>query len=235
MQPAPLLRETMDGSAAFVGPSFTFVGYGNDGAQHYDVRRVAAFPIDRVGPASDVGLDTKTGPIDGTMFYYRAPLKNTCDGDSGGPAFVARAHVERLVGSTSYGDAACQIDGVDARTDAPQIAAFIQPTIDRFEGADPCRADGVCDESCNTGPDLVDPDCAPDHCGADGICALSCVDPPDPDCLGRARDADEAAPATAAAGCSAAGGHGTGGRGWLIGLAAAVAIAVGRRRRPASA
>jgi hypothetical protein len=143
---------------------------------------VAVFPIDRVGPASDVGLDTHSGPIDATQLYYRVPLKNTCDGDSGGPALVPRSHVERLAGATSYGDANCTIDGVDARTDAPQIAAFIQPTVDAFEGKDPCRADGTCDESCNTGGRLVDPDCAPNHCGADGMCVISCVDPPDPDC-----------------------------------------------------
>jgi MYXO-CTERM domain-containing protein len=181
-QPVPILRETMSNTADYIGPNFTFVGYGNDGSYHYDTRRVAVFPIDRVGPASDVGLDTHSGPIDATMFYYRVANKNTCDGDSGGPAFFVRDGVERLAGSTSYGDNACTVDGVDARTDGPAIMAFIQPMIDMFEGADPCRADGVCDESCNAGNTLVDPDCAENHCGADGMCVISCVDPPDPDC-----------------------------------------------------
>lgn len=180
-QPVPLLRETMENSAAWIGPRFTFAGYGNDGSYNYDVRRVVAFPIDRVGPASDVGEDTGSGPINNTQFYYRVKGKNTCDGDSGGPAFVVRGGVERLAGSTSYGDWDCTIDGVDARTDGPAVVAFIQPQIDAFEGADPCRGDGVCDESCNVGA-LVDPDCAADHCGADGLCVLSCADPPDPDC-----------------------------------------------------
>lgn len=181
-QPAPLLRETMTNTPDFIGPNFTFSGYGNDGSSHYNTRRVVIFPIARVGPADDIGVDTGSGPIGASQFYYRTPLKNTCDGDSGGPAFVARDHVERLAGATSYGDWGCKVDGVDGRTDAPEISAFIQPTIDAFEGTDPCRADGVCDESCNTNGTLVDPDCAPNHCGADGMCALSCVDPPDPDC-----------------------------------------------------
>jgi MYXO-CTERM domain-containing protein len=180
-QAVPLLRETMANTAEYLGPRFTFVGYGDDGHGDRGVRRVATFPIGAVGPAC-VGLDTGTGPIDATEFYYRAAYENTCDGDSGGPALLPSGPVERLAGSTSAGDKDCTTDGDDARTDAPQIAAFIQPTLDLFEGADPCRADGVCDESCNTGGKLVDPDCAPAHCGADGICVLSCVDAPDPDC-----------------------------------------------------
>jgi MYXO-CTERM domain-containing protein len=182
-QAAPLLRETMESTPEFVGPNFTFVGYGNDGSSNYGIRRVAVFPILAVGPAGDVGKESGTGPIDASQFYYRAPSKNTCDGDSGGPAFLPRDGVERLAGATSYGDGPCLVDGVDARTDLPEIKAFIQPMIDAFEGMDPCRADGVCNESCNTGGQLRDPDCAPNHCGADGICVISCVDPPDPDCM----------------------------------------------------
>lgn len=180
-QPAPMLRETMD--ASYVGPNFTFVGYGNDGAMNYDVRRVVTFPITAVGPAQ-VGTTTGSGPIDDSEFYYDAPNKNTCDGDSGGPSFVARGHVERLAGTTSFGDQDCMLDGVNARADAPAIKAFIQPYIDQFEDMDPCRADGVCDETCNKNNTLLDPDCAENHCGADGMCVISCVAPLDPDCTG---------------------------------------------------
>lgn len=181
-QAVPLLRETMDNSPDFVGPRFTFAGYGNDGHSNYDQRRVVTFPIAAVGPAN-VGTQSGTGPIDATQFYYDVSGKNTCDGDSGGPGFVVRNGVERLAGSTSYGDSACRIDGVDARTDAPEIALFIQPTLDAFEPNNACRADGTCNESCNTNGQLGDPDCADAHCGADGICVLSCS-PVDPDCTG---------------------------------------------------
>jgi hypothetical protein len=180
-QPVPLLRETMTDTPDYVGPPLTFVGYGNDGEGRYGIRRVAVLPLVAVGP-SCAGRDTGSGPIDATQLYYRVRGRNTCDGDSGGPAFLPRGGVERVAGATSAGDTACVVDGTDARTDGPAILEFIQPTIDRFEGLDPCRADGVCDPSCDTGGTLVDPDCAPFHCGADGVCALSCTDPPDPDC-----------------------------------------------------
>jgi hypothetical protein len=212
-QAVPLLRETLSNGPEFIGPDFTFVGYGSDGLGTYNLRRVATFPIATIGPAK-VGIATGTGPIDETMFFFDALGKNTCNGDSGGPAFVVRGKVERLAGSTSSGDDACAIDGSDARTDAPAIAAFIQPTLDQFEGMNPCRADGICNETCNVGNQLVDPDCAEAHCGADGMCVLSCAAPADPDCTGLDRcgpdgvcdpmcaaDADcSSAPATGGAG-----------------------------------
>src|SRR5262249_14388264 len=139
VQPAPLLRETMDNSSEFVGPPVTFVGYGvtNGNTQTgFGLRRVATFPIQVVGPAQIGG---SSGAIDDTEFYYSLPGRNTCNGDSGGPAFLVRGGVERHMGTTSTGDLSCSEDGVDARTDAPQIAAFIQPTIDAFENRDPCR------------------------------------------------------------------------------------------------
>ncbi|WP_437974204.1 trypsin-like serine protease [Sorangium sp. So ce295] len=182
-QPAPILREALANSPEWIGPSFTFVGYGDDTLGGVDVRRAATFPIAAVGPA-EVGIDTKTGPIDETMFYYRKPGKNTCSGDSGGPSFVPRGGVERLAGVTSFGDDTCLVDGVNARADGPVVTAWIQPTIDDLEGDDPCRADGICDESCNMDAELVDPDCAESHCSADGMCVISCVAPFDPDCTG---------------------------------------------------
>jgi hypothetical protein len=181
VQPAPLLRETLTNTPDFIGPDFTFVGFGvTSGAQQgFGIRRVVTFPIEAVGPASVGGT---AGDIDATMFYYKIPNENTCNGDSGGPAFAVRKGVERHAGTTSFGDGPCELDGVQNRTDGPAIAEFIQPHIDEFEPNNNCRADGVCTESCNTGTDLVDPDCAEAHCGEDNICALSCVAPVDPDC-----------------------------------------------------
>lgn len=184
VQPAPLLRETLDNTSTYIGPKFLFVGYGvTDGPSQtgFGVRRSVEFPIAAVGPAS---IDGTSGKINATQFYYHAAGKNTCNGDSGGPAFVARGGIMRHAGVTSFGDGSCQQYGADARTDAPQIAKFIQPTIDDFENNDPCRADGVCNESCNTAGQLVDPDCAENHCGKDGICVLSCAGARDPDCVG---------------------------------------------------
>jgi Trypsin len=186
-QPAPLLRETMTDGLPFVGPDFTFVGFGlSNGALQIGsgVKRVVRFPIEAVGPAAidaAAGAAPTVDAIDATMFYYRVARRNTCNGDSGGPAFVVRGGVERLAGVTSFGDAACVVDGVQSRADAPQIAAFLQPVIDEFEGGDACRSDGACVEACNAGGQVRDPDCAAEHCGRDGLCAESCVR--DPDCF----------------------------------------------------
>ncbi|WP_437968164.1 trypsin-like serine protease [Sorangium sp. So ce260] len=182
VQPAPLLRESMENSGWYVGPDYTFVGYGvSDGVAGtgFGMRRVVTFPILAVGPAQVGGTP---GMIDATQFYYQVPAMNTCSGDSGGPAFLVRWGVERHAGVTSFGDDPCTLDGVQARTDLDQISRFIQPTIDEFEADNPCRADGLCDATCDVGPELVDPDCADRHCGADGVCALACVAPADPDC-----------------------------------------------------
>ncbi len=191
-QPAPLLRENMnDAVGDYVGPPLTFGGYGYEaGHTGFGTRRVVTFPIIAVGPANLQNGHTVQA-IDATMFYYKLDGKNTCNGDSGGPAFIPRGGVERHAGVTSFGDAACTIDGVQQRTDAPAIAGFIQQWIDTFEGANnACRSNGVCDESCNQNGQLVDPDCAENHCARDGMCVLSCVHPVDPDCSGDVCRAD---------------------------------------------
>ena len=180
VQPAPLLREPLKNTADFIGPSFTFVGYGlsNGRTQSgFGTKRVVQIPIAAVGPARVGGT---AGTLDATQFYYRTPGKNTCNGDSGGPAFVVRKGVETHAGVTSFGDATCVADGVQQRTDLPAITSFIQPLIDRFEGGNACRSDGTCNESCNTGGQVMDPDCHVNHCAADGICARACT--ADPDC-----------------------------------------------------
>ncbi|WP_437279163.1 trypsin-like serine protease [Sorangium sp. So ce375] len=186
VQPAPLLRESMENTSGYIGPDYTFVGYGvSDGVAGtgFGMRRAVTFPIVAVGPAQVGGTP---GTIDATQFYYQVPDMNTCAGDSGGPAFLVRGGVERHAGVTSFGDDPCTLDGVQARTDLDQISRFIQPTIDEFEADNPCRADGLCEASCDVGPEVIDPDCADLHCGADGVCALACVSPVDPDCALRA-------------------------------------------------
>ncbi len=191
VQPAPLLREAMANNAAFLTPLYSFVGYGRTSGTgiDYGTRRVVTFPIYAVGPMS---LPRQAGSpssavtaIDATEFYYRVPGKNTCNGDSGGPAFVVRQGVERHAGTTSFGDTGCAYDGVQSRTDSTTLA-WIQQTITSFEMSDACSSNGVCDPTCvSTSPaplgTLNDPDCAEAHCAADGVCVLSCS-PVDPDC-----------------------------------------------------
>jgi secreted trypsin-like serine protease len=180
VQPAPLVREALTNSSAWIGPDFTFVGFGltNGNTQTgFGTKRVVKFPIAAVGPARVGGTP---GSVDSTQFYYRVAGKNTCNGDSGGPAFATRRGVLSLAGVTSFGDGPCTFDGVQQKTDQAAIQSFIQPRIDQIERGNACKNDGVCNESCNTGGQVKDPDCHVNHCIADGICARACAS--DPDC-----------------------------------------------------
>jgi hypothetical protein len=188
VQAAPLLRTTLENTPRFIGPSFVFAGFGNSNGTGggFGTKRVTTFPIQVVGPAEVGG---SYGMLPETLFYYADKNgRNTCNGDSGGPAFFVERGVEQVAGVTSSGDASCMLDGGQGRSDQPYIDEFIQPHLDAFEGQDPCRSNGVCDETCNLGGQLGDPDCAFAHCGADGICAEACVAPLDPDCTAIAKD-----------------------------------------------
>lgn len=94
-------------TSSWVGKSLTFVGYGvtNGNTQTgAGKKRVVTIPVSQVGA---------------TQFAYATRGKNTCNGDSGGPAFASDASGNlTVVGVTSYGDAGCTSYGVDTRVDA---------------------------------------------------------------------------------------------------------------------
>jgi len=94
-------------SSSWVGTKLLFVGYGvTDGYSQggYGVKRAVEMPV--------VGVSA-------TTFSYGSAGKNTCSGDSGGPAFVKDADGNFLVaGVTSFGDQYCTSYGVDTRVDA---------------------------------------------------------------------------------------------------------------------
>ena len=93
--------------SSWVGRVLTFVGYGSTGGfggAGSGVKRVVDIAISEVGS---------------TQFAYRDRRKNTCFGDSGGPAFAKdSAGNLTLAGVTSYGDRTCTQYGVDTRVDA---------------------------------------------------------------------------------------------------------------------
>lgn len=93
------------------GTNAKFVGYG----------------ITR-GGGSDSGTKRSTSMAitedSGQQFAYSTPGTNTCNGDSGGPAFIAEGGVEAVAGVTSYGDQWCTQYGVDTKVAA--YAAWIQ-------------------------------------------------------------------------------------------------------------
>ena len=112
--PIPVNEEAFD--ASWVGKSLAFVGYGvtsgwtGAGA---GVKRVVSMPITQVNA---------------TQFAYGDRTRNTCFGDSGGPALVDRGNGKLTVaGVTSFGDSSCTAFGVDTRVDA--FKAFLAPFL----------------------------------------------------------------------------------------------------------
>jgi secreted trypsin-like serine protease len=105
-------------SSSWVGRSLEFVGYGATNGYTgggSGTKRVVSIPISEVGS---------------TQFAYVDDTRNTCFGDSGGPAFARDENNNLvLVGVTSYGDRTCTQFGVDTRVDAYRsfISSAIQP------------------------------------------------------------------------------------------------------------
>lgn len=193
VQAAPLFRDILTNEPRFIGPSFVFVGYGATSGfgGGFGTKRATTFPIHVVGPAVVGNSFPAPDNLPAELFYYvntETGSRATCSGDSGGPAFFVEGGVEWLAGVTSAGDERCVVDGSNQRSDQPYIDDFIQPYIDELEGDDPCRSNGVCDESCTTAGAVGDPDCAAAHCGVDGVCAEACAAPIDPDCVAAGDD-----------------------------------------------
>lgn len=99
----------------WLGANLFFVGYGVTDGQRQSgmgVKRSVIMPIAEVGA---------------TQFAYETAGKNTCSGDSGGPAFfVDNQGNYLLAGTTSYGDTYCTQWGVD--TIVPAYLSFLGVT-----------------------------------------------------------------------------------------------------------
>ncbi len=97
-EPMPVLTDV----ASLIGENAFFVGFGITlgGRNDSGVKRSVT-----IGITEDSGL----------QFAYSTPGRNTCNGDSGGPAFVRRAGAQVVAGVTSYGDQGCTQYGVDTK------------------------------------------------------------------------------------------------------------------------
>jgi len=93
----------------------TFVGFGTTQAVTEDggVKREVRIPLDE---------------WDSAFLYYEDTHRQTCFGDSGGPALVQRGGDWTVAGVNSYGDDHCNEFGVSVRVDA------FQDWIDAFTG-----------------------------------------------------------------------------------------------------
>lgn len=157
--PIELNTTAMTGSD--VGRPIRHAGFGTiDGQSGSGVKRVVTFNVRQVTT---------------NLIESGASGKQTCGGDSGGPAFMTfgGSTVEKLAGVVSFGDEQCLQDGWDGRVDVE--AAWMKQTMSPWE-VPTCIDDGKCLAGCAP----VDPDCA---CVADGQCTADCARPSrDPDC-----------------------------------------------------
>jgi secreted trypsin-like serine protease len=107
---APLRVNTSPMTQSWVGKQLFFVGYGvtNGSTQ--------------TGAGTKRAVWMKISTVEDTIFTHSDdPGKNTCNGDSGGPAFYMNEKGEYVVvGITSYGNRGCTQMGADTRVDAFQ-------------------------------------------------------------------------------------------------------------------
>jgi V8-like Glu-specific endopeptidase len=150
LRPLPINRRPLGSSQ--LGRAVRIVGYGlDDGSRQTgaDVKRQAL---------------TTLGSILTNLVLVGNSRHGTCNGDSGGPAFMNVAGVETIVGTTSYGNADCTDGGFDARvdTDLAFIDQYLPSDCQASCDGRSCGSDG-CGSSCGScgGGEL---------CSADGQC-----------------------------------------------------------------
>jgi hypothetical protein len=156
--------------ASSVGMPLRIVGFGQTGPGD------TSPPQKRTGAAS-------LGMLSATQFALMPSPSQTCEGDSGGPAFATIGGVEVVVGVTSSGGAQCNQGATDTRVDA--YASFVTPWLaataagaagpgDRCWYAANCAASaGACTAALD---DASLSFCAP-PCGAGASCpaGLACI------------------------------------------------------------
>ena len=114
--------------SSWVGTNLFFVGYGVSNGYN------------QTGAGLKRAVWMGVSSVNSTTFRYDDPDRNTCNGDSGGPAFYRDAAGNYLVaGVTSYGDAYCTQYGVDTRVDAflPFLGLDDEPPVQQ----DPCQGE----------------------------------------------------------------------------------------------
>jgi hypothetical protein len=151
------------------GATLRLVGFGRTGATD------STPPRKRQGTAI-------LGTLNASDFYFAPSPSQTCEGDSGGPAFATVNNVEVVVGVTSSGDPMCTMNARDIRVDA-YAGAFILPylaaTAEGAAGAGArCFYPAQCAGGAPCTPALDDPRlsfCSP-ACNAGCPSGLTCVE-----------------------------------------------------------
>ncbi len=175
VEPMPVVT-AMDSS--WVGRDLFFVGYGVSNG------------YTQTGAGIKRAVWMKISRVDATTFRYDEPKKNTCSGDSGGPAFYRDAQGNFFVaGVTSYGDERCVVYGVDTRIDT--YLSFLGLSQNASPPAGGCQGEtweGRCTGTTLTwceSNQVKQVDCATygKICGPDST-GFNCVDAPVDPCKG---------------------------------------------------
>lgn len=107
--PLPFNHSAM--AQTMVGQNVRFVGYGLDDA------------VNQTGAGVKRVTSTTLSDYDQVKLHFTDGTHETCNGDSGGPAFMTLGGVETIVGITSYGNPNCNQGGYDTRIDS--VAPFV--------------------------------------------------------------------------------------------------------------
>jgi secreted trypsin-like serine protease len=122
---APVALNQVALTNADVGSSLRIVGFGTSNGS--DTTGVTA-GIRRTGNAPLSSFDSLT-------VHLGAGAQSTCDGDSGGPAFLDGPSGEVQIGITSYGLTDCSQGGTDTRVDTVAVT-FLAPLLPSVSEAD---------------------------------------------------------------------------------------------------
>ncbi len=119
-----------------------------------------------------VSCQTLSAGLDSNLLCFdQVDGTGSCDGDSGGPAFIDVGGSQRVAGVGSFGDQDCARFGAYSRVDAE--LDFLDTTAPELA----CQTDGFCTEECGQDDLPDDPDCP--ECAIDDDCGSAddqCVD-----------------------------------------------------------
>ena len=118
IKPLPYLRNNAM-TQTMVGQTVRFVGYGLDNGQA------------QTGAGVKRQTTTMLSDFDSVLLHFNDGTHETCNGDSGGPAFMTLNGAETIIGVTDFGDATCSQGGYDTRVDTE--TAFIDGYVNQFD------------------------------------------------------------------------------------------------------